>query len=83
MKILVIDGLCLPMETPPHLSLGSMEKVDTDVRRSFSDFQYVLDSAWSQAQLKLRRGGFGLHTLTLHSSAAYIASLCGSGDVFF
>ena len=71
------------METPPHLSLGSMEKADTDVRRSFSDCTGVdvLDSAWSQAQLKLRRGGFGLHMLTLHSSAAYIASLCGSDDV--
>ena len=60
-----------------------MEKFDTDVRHSFAECTGVdvPDSAWRQAQL--RRGGFGLHSLALHSSAAYmyIASLCGSDDV--
>ena len=41
----------------------------------------VPDSAWRQAQLSLRRGGFGLRSLALHSPAAYIASLCGSVSV--
>ena len=69
--------------TPPHLILGSMEKLDADVRRSFADCTDVdlPDSAWRQAQFSLRRGGFGLRSLALHSSAAYIASLCGSDDV--
>ena len=60
-----------------------MEKFDTDVHRSFADCTGVdvPDSAWGQAQLSLRKGGFGLRSLTLHSSAAYIASLCGSDDV--
>ena len=69
--------------TPPHLILGSMEKFDTDVRRSFAEYTGVdvLDSAWRQAQMSLRRGGFGLCSLAIHSSAAYITSLCGSDGV--
>ena len=68
---------------PPHLILGSMEKFDADIRRCFADCTGVdvPDSAWRQAQLSLRRGGFGLRSLALHLSAAYIASLCGSDDV--
>ena len=69
--------------TPPHLILSSMEKFDIDVHRSFAECTGcdVPDSAWKQAQLSLRRGGFGLRSLALHSPAAYIASLCGSGSV--
>ena len=69
--------------TPPHLILSSMEKFDIDVHRSFAEPTGcdVPDSAWRQAQLSLRRGGFGLRSLALHSPAAYIASLCGSGSV--
>ena len=60
-----------------------MEKFDTDVRRSFAECTSVdvPDSAWRQAQFSLRRGGFGLCSLALHSSAAYVVSLCGSDDV--
>ena len=57
-----------------------MEKFDTDVRHSFAECTGV-DSARRQAQLSLRRGGVGLRSLALHSSAAYITSLCGSDDV--
>eukprot|EP00731_Ephydatia_muelleri_P019107 Em0011g1147a len=66
--------------TPPHLILGPMEKFDTDVRHSFAECTGcdVPDSAWRQAQLSLRRGGFGLRSSALHSSAAYVASVCGS-----
>ncbi|KAL5479760.1 hypothetical protein EMCRGX_G023333 [Ephydatia muelleri] len=69
--------------TPPHLIFSSMEKFDADVHHSFADYTGidVPDSAWRQAQLSLTRGGFGLHSLALHPSAAYIASLCGSDDV--
>ena len=37
------------------------------------------DSTWQQVQLSLRYGGFGLRSLSHHSSAAYIASVCSSG----
>ena len=69
--------------TPPHLILSSMEKFDIDVHRSFAECTGcdVPDSAWRHSQLSLRRGGFGLRLLALHSPAAYIASLCGSGSV--
>ncbi|KAL5503174.1 hypothetical protein EMCRGX_G010082 [Ephydatia muelleri] len=55
--------------TPPHLILGSLEKFDTDVRHSFAECTGVdvPDSAWRQAQLSLRRGGFDLRSLALHS----------------
>ena len=64
--------------TPPHLILSSMEKFDIDdVHRSFAVCTGcdVPDSAWRQAQLSLRRGGFGLRSLALHSPAAYISVL--------
>ena len=34
---------------------------------------------WQQAQLSLSHGGLGLRSVSHHSSAAYIASLCSSG----
>eukprot|EP00731_Ephydatia_muelleri_P012478 Em0006g1372a len=37
------------------------------------------DTAWKQAQLSLSRGGLGLRSLSHHSSAAYISSICSSG----
>ena len=39
----------------------------------------VTDCAWQQAQLNLIHGGLGLCSVSHHSSAAYIASLCASG----
>ena len=36
------------------------------------------DAAWQQAQLNLRRRSLGLHCLSLHSPAAYIASAIAS-----
>ena len=60
----------------PHF--GLLQKFDTDVCCSFVDYEGVdvPDSAWRQAQLSLRRGEFDVRSLALHSSAAYIASLC-------
>ena len=39
------------------------------------------DEAWCRAQLGLNSGGLGLRSLSLHSSSAYIASVCSSGVV--
>ena len=39
------------------------------------------DEAWCQAQLGLNSGGLGLRKLSLHSSSAYIASVCSSSVV--
>ena len=57
-----------------------MEMFDTDVHCSLADCTDVdgPDSAWRQAQLSLIRGGFGLRSLALHSSAAL---LCCSNAV--
>ena len=54
---------------------------DTDVRHCFSDFTgvYTADTDWMQVQLSLRRGGLGLHSLALHSPAAYLESLITAG----
>ena len=66
---------CQDNASPPHFEL-----FDIDVHRSFAECTGcdVPDSAWRQAQLSLRRGGFGLRSLALHSPAAF---LCGSGSV--
>ena len=37
------------------------------------------DTAWQQAQLSPSRGGLGFRSLSRHSSAAFISSLCSSG----
>ena len=36
-------------------------------------------AAWQQAQLSLSRGGLGFRSLSHHTSAAFISSLCSSG----
>ena len=40
--------------------------------------QDLTDSAWQQAQLSLKYGGLGLRPVSLHSCAAYIASVCAT-----
>ncbi|KAL5486630.1 hypothetical protein EMCRGX_G019137 [Ephydatia muelleri] len=37
------------------------------------------NDAWQQAQLSLGKGGLGLRSLSLHSPAAFIASVCSAG----
>ena len=37
------------------------------------------DSTWQQVQLSLHYRSFGLWSLSHHSSAAFIASVCSSG----
>ncbi|KAL5500379.1 hypothetical protein EMCRGX_G011931 [Ephydatia muelleri] len=79
------NGFCrlahLARATPPSLAMTSLQLFDEDVRRSFSLCTAVdtTDVAWQQAQLSLSRGGLGMRSLSLHSPAAFIASLCFSG----
>ena len=78
-------GFCrfahLARATPPSLAMTSLQLFDEDVRRSFSLCTAIdtTDVAWQQAQLSLSRGGLGMRSLSLHSPAAFIASLCSSG----
>ena len=71
----------LARSTPPSLSSQALSLFDNDIRRVFSECTGVdtSDTAWKQAQLSLSRGGLGLRSLSHHSSAAYISSICSSG----
>ena len=80
-----VGGFCklvhLARSTPPSLSSQALSLFDNDIRRVFSECTGVdtSDTAWKQAQLSLSRGGLGLRSLSHHSSAAYISSICSSG----
>ena len=81
----VCGSLCklvhLARATPPSLVSDPLHLFDNDVRQCFKDY-FVLDtsdSTWQQVQLSLRYGGLGLRSLSHHSSAALIASVCSSG----
>ena len=65
----------------PSVAAYSLKILDFDVRSCFSKcFSVDLSkAAWGQSQLSLRFGGFGLRSLSNHSSAALMASLCSSG----
>ena len=72
----------LARSTPPSLVAEALKVYDDDVRQCFSESTSIdtTDKTWLQAQLSLSRGGLGLHSLSHHSSAAYIASLSASGQ---
>ena len=71
----------LARATPPSLVSDPLQLFDNDVRQCFKDcFVFdTSDSTWQQVQLSLRYGGLGLRSLSHHSSAALIASVCSSG----
>ena len=71
----------LARATPPNLASDALEQFDKAVRECFSTSLAVdvSDGAWHQAQLRLRHGGLGLRSLSLHAPAAFIASLISSG----
>ena len=75
------DGFCklvhLARSTPPSLSSSLFD----DIHRDFNQCMGVDTSniAWEQAQLSLSSGGSGLRSLSHHSSAAFISSICSSG----
>ena len=54
---------------------------DNDLRSCFSKCLSLdlTEAAWCQSQLSLRFGGFGLRSISHHSSAAFVASFCSSG----
>eukprot|EP00731_Ephydatia_muelleri_P002754 Em0001g2754a len=73
----------LARSTPTDLVLEAFKLFDDDIHHCFMDCIgfATLDEAWCQAQLGLNSGGLGLRSLSLHSSSAYIASVCSSGVV--
>ena len=73
----------LARSTPTDLVLEAFKLFDEDVHHCFMDCIgfATSDEAWCQAQLGLHSGGLGLRSLSLHSSSAYIASVCSSGVV--
>ena len=64
--------------TPPSVALEGLRLFDEEVRQTFSD-SMCIDSVWQQAQLSLSRGGLGLRSASLHSSAAFMSSILMSG----
>ena len=70
----------LARSTPTDLVLEAFKLFDDDIHHCFMDCIgfATLDEAWCQAQLGLNSGGLGLRSLSLHSSSAYIASVCSS-----
>ena len=66
---------------PPSLAVDALSLFDNEVRQCFAECTAVNtpDLVWQQAQLSLSRGGLGLHRVSYHSPAAYIASVVSSG----
>ena len=71
----------LARATPPNLASDPLQLFDAEVRECFTLCTVVPVSnlTWQQAQLSLSHGGLGLHSVSHHSLAAYIASLCSFG----
>ena len=67
----------LARPTPTNLCEDSLKFFDEKVRLCFSSCVaiYVPDPQWQQAQLSPKLGGLSLHSLTLHSCAAFISSV--------
>ena len=71
----------LARTTHPSLSFESLQFFDEEVRRCFSTCiaADIPDDHWQQAQLSLSFGGLGFCSLSHHSYAEFISSLCSSG----
>ena len=71
----------LARAVPPSFSQSVLQLFDQNVQKCYTSCTGVHPSiaAWKQAQLSLSRGGLGLHSLSHHAPAAFIASLCFSG----
>eukprot|EP00731_Ephydatia_muelleri_P021465 Em0014g56a len=67
----------LARTTPINLCEDSLKFFDEEVRLCFSSCVAidVPDPQWQQAQLSPKLGGLGLHSLSLHSCAAFISSV--------
>lgn len=67
----------------PHLKYALIlcSFLDTDIRQCF-DHCFLKDTphpVWQQVELSMRYGVLGLKSLSHHTCAAFIASLCSSG----
>ena len=78
----ICGGFCklvhLARTTFIHSFAKAFQIFDEDVRKCFAQCTAV-DTSDHQARLSLSRGGLCLRSLTQHSPAAYIASLCTLG----
>ncbi|KAL5517220.1 hypothetical protein EMCRGX_G002723 [Ephydatia muelleri] len=78
-------GFCrlihLARTIPPSLAGDALSLFDDEMRQCFAECTAVdtPDFTWQQAQLSLSRGGLGLHHVSYHSPAAYLASAVSSG----
>ena len=71
----------LARATPSTLASKVFALIDDDIRMTFCRCIGVdmSDTAWQQAQLSPSRGGLWFRSLSHHSSAAFISSLCSFG----
>eukprot|EP00731_Ephydatia_muelleri_P023351 Em0015g934a len=71
----------LARATPSTLTSKVFALINDDIQMTFCRCIGVdmSDTAWQQAQLSPSRGGLGFWSLSRHSSAAFISSLCSSG----
>ena len=69
------------LEQHLHLASDPLQLFDAEIRECFAQATAVptADLTWQQAQLSLSHGDLGLRSVSHHSLAAYIASLCFSG----
>ena len=67
--------------TPPSLVSDALSSFDEEVKQCFAMCSAinVTDVAWIQAQLGPKFGSLGLHSISHHAAAAFIASLSFSG----
>ena len=71
---LVQSFVNMHMLLEPHHHQWQLQPLST----SIALFMNVSKQSWLQAQLSLHRGGLSLLSLSHHSTAAYISSLCNS-----
>ena len=66
--------------TPPSVALEGLHLFDEEVCQTFSESMCIdpSDLVWQQAQLSLSRGGLGLCSASLHSSAAFMSGFATS-----
>ena len=66
--------------TPPSLASDALKYFDEEVKHCFAlcSAIEVPNDAWCLAQLRLKFGGLGLHSVSVHT-AAFIMSLFSSG----
>ena len=74
----ILQGVLLP-----SLAFDPLVAFDVEIRECFTSsfMQDLTDSAWQQGHLSLKYGGLGLRPVSLHSCAAYIASVCATSGV--